>query len=114
MEFAYYVSLTLIKPLHKFINAKFLLDFLNSSEGIKNAISYSTGKGSSQGNLNVNNVRAFLIPIPPAEEQKEIVKKIESLFKICDELETQIKSSKINSEILMKAVLKEAFENNDE
>jgi len=44
------------------------------------------------------------------EEQKKIVKKIESLFKICDELEVQINSSKVNSEMLMQSVLKEAFE----
>ena len=44
------------------------------------------------------------------EEQKEIVKKIENLFKIHNELETQINSSKINSQTLMQSVLKEALE----
>ena len=56
IDFAYYVSLTLIKPLHLYINSKFILNFLNSEQGIKNAISYTSGKDSSQGNLNVNNV----------------------------------------------------------
>ena len=50
------------------------------------------------------------IPLPPLEEQKEIVKKIESLFEICDELEKQINNAKINSEMLMQSILKEAFE----
>jgi len=113
IDFAYYVSLTLIKPIHKYINSKFIVHFLNSNEGIKNAVTYSTGKGSSQGNLNVNNVRKFLLPIPPLEEQKEIVKKIDNLFQMCDKLETEIKKSKQNSEMLIKALLKEVFEDED-
>jgi len=55
-------------------------------------------------------IRDIDYPLPPFEEQVEIVKKIENLFIICDELETQINSSKINSQTLMQAVLKEAFE----
>ncbi len=70
----------------------------------------SFAAGSSTLTITKDSVNSLLIPIPPFEEQKEIVKKIESLFKICDELEIQINSSKINSEILMQAVLKEAFE----
>ena len=110
IDFAYYVSLTLIKPLHLYINSKFILNFLNSEQGIKNAISYTSGKDSSQGNLNVNNVRTFLIPIPPLEEQKEIVATIEKLFAICDELEGEINQNKTTVDNLMATVLKEAFE----
>ena len=87
------------------------MNFLNSEQGIKNAISYTSGKDSSQGNLNVNNVRTFLIPIPPLEEQKEIVATIEKLFAICDELEGEINQNKTTVDNLMATVLKEAFEN---
>ena len=71
---------------------------------------FSSTTGAGREGLPKNNLEQFVIPIIPLEEQKEIVKKIESLFKICDELETQINSSKINSQTLMQAVLKEAFE----
>jgi restriction endonuclease S subunit len=47
---------------------------------------------------------------PPMEEQKVIVEKIENHFAMCDELEQQINESKSNTEMLMQAVLKEAFE----
>lgn len=66
--------------------------------------------GGSQPNLNMLKIRKTIIPLPSLAEQKEIVKKIESLFKVCDELEEQINNSKTNSQTLMKAVLKEAFE----
>jgi len=71
---------------------------------------FSSTTGAGREGLPKNNLEQFVIPIIPLEEQKEIVKKIESLFKICDELKTQIDSSKKNSELLMQAVLKEAFE----
>jgi type I restriction enzyme S subunit len=64
-----------------------------------------------QSNINATKLKRYRVPLPPLEEQKEIVKKIESLFKICDELETQINNSKTSSQTLMQAVLKEAFEN---
>ena len=109
IDFAFYVSLTLIKFQHHFIDSKFILNFLNSAAGIKNAISFTTGKGSSQGNLNVNSVRPFLIPLPPLLEQKAIVAKVEKLLALCDQLETQITHNQNHAEGLMQAVLKEAF-----
>ena len=71
---------------------------------------FSSTTGAGREGLPKNNLEQFVIPIIPLEEQKEIVKKIENLFKICDELETQINSSKTSSQTLIQAVLKEAFE----
>jgi type I restriction enzyme S subunit len=48
-------------------------------------------------------------PLPPLEEQKEIVKKVDELMKFCDELEKQSLETKVNSENLMKSVLSEVF-----
>jgi type I restriction enzyme S subunit len=110
IEFAYYVSLTLIKPFQEFLESQFILHFLNSNYGIKNAISYTTGSGSSQGNLNVNSVRLYIIPLPPLAEQKAIVEKVDRLMNIIDRLEQQIKHRKQLAEDLMQTVLREAFE----
>jgi len=68
------------------------------------------GNESVVPQVNNKDIEPLILPLPPLQEQKEIVKKLENLFKICDELETQINSSKTNSQTLMKAVLKEAFE----
>ena len=67
-----------------------------------NLVYWWSNNGTSLSNL--------ILALPPLQEQKEIVKKIENLFAVCDELEAQIESSKANSEMLMQAVLKEAFE----
>jgi len=72
-----------------------------------------TRSGASGGNqpaLNGTKIKNTLLPLPPLKEQKQIVKKVESLFKICDELESQINSSKVNAQMMMQSVLKEAFE----
>lgn len=60
--------------------------------------------------LNRNDAYNLLIALPPLEEQKAIVAKVEKLFAYCDELEQQISKSQQDSELLMQAVLKEAFE----
>jgi len=54
-------------------------------------------------------VSSTLIPVCSQKEQNEIVKKVEKLFAICDQLEDQITSSQTNAEQLMQSVLKEAF-----
>ena len=87
MEFAIYVSLTLIKLVdYKQLDNRYILYWLNSPIGTDNARKNIFGKGDSQGNLNVNNVRIFLVPLPPLEEQKRIVAKIEELLPYCDQL----------------------------
>ena len=58
----------------------------------------------------MGNIKAFLIPLPPLEEQKVIVKKVETLMQKCQALEEEIKSSEANAQMLMQAVLKDAFE----
>ena len=78
-DFAIYVSLTLIK-LEKMVLPEYVLHWLNSPMGISTALKNIYGKDSSQGNLNVDNVRAFLFPLPPLKEQERIVNKINEIF----------------------------------
>lgn len=87
LDFAIYVSLTLIKLFKEDINPKYILHWLNSPYGTEKATKYTFGKGCSQGNLNVNQVRAFVIPLPPLAEQQRIVAKVEELMQIVDKLE---------------------------
>ena len=114
IDFAFYVSLTLIKFQHNLVDSRFVLNFLNSVVGIKGAISFTTGKGSSQGNLNVNSVRPFLIAFPSLPEQKAIAAKVEKLLALCDKMETQITANQTHSKQLMQTVLKEAFSQTSE
>jgi len=64
----------------------------------------------------VNNKDILPIPfrLPPLNEQKAIVEKVESLMQKCQALEEEIKTSEANAQMLMQAVLKEAFEGEKE
>ena len=100
----YLVRITIIGGISpKYIN------FLMNSDLHRNWCNEVKTDAIGQSNINATKLKSYRVPLPPIEEQKEIVKKIENLFGICDELETQIKSSKKNSQTLMQAVLKEAF-----
>lgn len=60
-------------------------------------------------NINGNIIKNMLLPIPPLEEQKRIVEKVDSLMQLCDELEKKIEKSKNYSNRLIESILKSSF-----
>ena len=82
------------------IETKYFLDYC-----LKNAT------GTTIKNVSLNSMRLLPIPLPPLAEQHRIVAKVDELMKSCGELELSIKENKKSSELLMGAVLREAFEN---
>lgn len=85
MDFAIYVSLTLIKLFKNNINPNYILHWLNSPYGTAKATKHTFGKGCSQGNLNVNQVRQYVVPLPPLAEQQRIVEKLEEILPLVEE-----------------------------
>lgn len=72
---------------------------------------YKTATGSAnQANIGSTALSSWVLPLPPLEEQKEIVVTIEKLFTLCVELESEINQNKTTVDNLMATVLKEAFE----
>ncbi len=76
--------------------------------------SNNTKTKTAQPKLALSRITPALIPLPPYEEQKAIVEKVESLIQKCQALEQEIKTSEANAQMLMQAVLKEAFEGKQE
>ena len=75
-DFSVYVSLTHIRVDESIVNNKFIMYFF-STDYCKFLNNYGTVTGGGVGNLNVNNVERYKIPIPSLEEQNRIVKFIE-------------------------------------
>ena len=50
-----------------------------------------------------------VLALPPHEEQKAIITKVEKLLALCDQLDTRITHNQTSAEALMQAVLHEAF-----
>lgn len=65
--------------------------------------------GGAQPFVSLSYLRSLLYPLPPLEEQKRIVEKVEKLMATCNALELEVQNSKIETEKLMQSILKEAF-----
>ncbi len=109
LDFCIYVSLALVQPFKQFINSNYLAYVFNSPYGYKYAKGNISSKGGSAGNFNLGRIRSFLIPLPPFAEQTRIVKKVDSLMKLCDDLQQSIVASREQNELLLQQVLKEAL-----
>ena len=113
IEFSIFVSLTLIKPKKELLNNFFLKYYLNSHEVktlAKNSIT-----SSGVGNLNVGTVRKFPVPIPPLEEQKQIVALLDKAFTAIDQAKTNIEKNIENAKELFQSKLNDIFnQNNDD
>ena len=63
--------------------------------------------GGAQPNLNVGKIKDILVPLPPQNEQKRIVAKVDQLMAMCDELETKLNQAQQHSEKLMEATVRQ-------
>lgn len=75
---------------------------------------WSKIKQGSTPILNKGRWCEIVVPVCSNQEQKAIVEKVESLMQKCQALEQEIKASEANAQMLMQAVLKEAFEGKQE
>ncbi len=96
------------------VDQKFINFFNNGDFARQHYISVSTGASPSMKNISRDNIKSLLLPLPPFQEQKAIVAKVEKLLTLCDQLETQITHNQTHAEQLMQAVLKEAFSQDSE
>lgn len=86
----------------------FIYRFLISPEGKRQLLRFDNG--SAQPNLSANKVKLYTFPLPPLEEQKAIVEKVNALMGLCNRLEQEVQQSQEHSEMLMQSVLREVFE----
>lgn len=91
-----------------FILPEYVLVYFKSPSFLKKGEENMTGT-AGQKRVPKDFVALNPFPLPPLEEQKRIVEKVDELMALCDELENQIKESKQVSGKLMQAVLQEVF-----
>ena len=59
--------------------------------------------------LGLEDIKNLKVPIAPLEEQQEIVRRIESLFKLADSIEQQYQQAELDLETLNQSILAKAF-----
>ena len=69
---------------------------------IKSKATGMTAKGIKAARL-----KLIIVPLPPTNEQKRIVSKVNQLMAICDELEASLSKSQTDCDRLMEAAVAE-------
>ncbi len=66
-------------------------------------------EGGNQPNLNLTKIKEFPLNLPPLAEQQEIVRRVETLFALADQLEARLSEVRTTVERLTPALLAKAF-----
>ena len=88
-------------------NNKYLMYSLQSP--VLQQIIVNKSKSTAQSNLFLGPIKELPIPLPPKEEQNEIVRRVESLFIMADTVEKQYNAAKVRTNRLTQSMLAKAF-----
>jgi type I restriction enzyme S subunit len=91
---------------------KILSDFLNltlETSELRTQIELPARSTTGVHNINSNEIKSLVIKLPPLEEQKEIVRRVEQLFKVADSIEAKYKKAMERVEKIEQSVLAKAF-----
>jgi len=86
-----------------------MLIVLRSAQGREQIESLASGNQLSMRNLSQANLRLINVPMPPADEQAEIVRRVDSLFALADQLEARYTTARTHIDRLTPALLAKAF-----
>ena len=105
-------SAYLIRFRFLIVNIEYVFNLMHSPYGQK-SLGLLTNT-VAQPNINATSIRDISFPLPPLEEQKAIVEKVNALMGLCDTLEQEVQQSQEHSEMLMQSCLREVFEGKKE
>jgi len=91
----------------KVVLPEYLIKYLNSEYGLKE-LRKNAKDAVNQSSINQEDVKSVIVPYPSLEEQHEIVRRVEKLFKLADSLEAKYAKAiervrKIEQSVLAKA-----------
>jgi type I restriction enzyme S subunit len=66
-------------------------------------------EGGNQPNLNLSKIKGLAIPLPLLQEQAEVVRRVESLFALADDIEARYTATRAQVERLAPALLSKSF-----
>ena len=96
-----------------------VVQWLSAFDGLKGFVRLSLdqqyeamrerAEGGAQPNLNVGKIKERNFPLPPLAEQHRIVKKVDALMALCDQLEASLTATENTRRRLLQALLAEAL-----
>jgi len=98
-------SVALIRPCSQYVLPEYIAVSLRSPIGQVQI--WGNVKQSAQPCLYIGKINGLSIPLPPLEEQKRIVAKVDQLMTLCDALEAKLNQAQQHSEKLMEATVRQ-------
>jgi type I restriction enzyme S subunit len=98
-------SCCVIRPL--IVLPQYVARFLDS--GVVLAQAQKQAKSIGVPDLGLDEIKHFAVPLPSLEEQHEIVRRVEALFKLADAIETRVEAAAKRADKLTQAILVKAF-----
>lgn len=108
-EFTFASYLIRLRLMEKYVDNGYVNYVINSNWYRISQIEPGIVQQNGQANFNGTKLKNTLIPLPPLNEQKRIVKRIDQLMTLCDELENNINVFKQEKEYLLHSVLYQIF-----
>jgi type I restriction enzyme S subunit len=93
---------------HNVVNPYYLMQCIRGCPAVLAQIQSET-QGVTRPGINGAILKRINIPVPPITEQHEIVRRVESMFKLADAVEKRIEAAKARAEKLTQSILAKAF-----
>lgn len=97
-----------LRPNHELACSQFLHLALSSYE-LRIQIEIPARSTSGVNNINSEEVKKLQVALPPIEEQREIVRRVEALFKFADDIEAKYAAARAKVDNLLQSILAKAF-----
>lgn len=92
----------------KIVLPRFLLAVLRGSPELRGEVAEQI-RGQTRPGINGEILKALTVPLPPLEEQGQIVRRVEALFALADIIEKRVAAATARAEKLPQAILSKAF-----
>jgi len=106
--FAYAGYLIRLRPNRSYVVPEFL-NLALLSHDVRLQIEIPARSTSGVNNVNSTEVKTLKVGLPPLEEQQEIVRRVDALFKTADALEARYRTAKAHVDKLTQSILAKAF-----
>lgn len=104
-----YVSqhVALVRPTDFRLSRFLFYSVMSVKHGRKQLLAAAYGQGKP--GLNLENIREVVVELPPVAEQQEIVRRVDALFEIADQIEMRFNKSSTHIGALAQSILAKAF-----
>jgi type I restriction enzyme S subunit len=104
-----YVSqhVALVRPVDPSVREFMYLWIVSPQHGRAKLLEDAYGAGKP--GLNLDNIKEMIVALPSLEEQHEIVRRVEALFKLADAIEKRVEAATKRADKLTQAILAKAF-----